>query len=243
MCVPGPGVNLQINSPLYESCTCICECSIDSSGSICSCSERGFAYESETGLLKDEYLSDCSKPVYECNSACACSKKCLNRCTQSSHISSLIVQPTDSKGLGVFAGEELPRGQYIAEYTGEVLSLPTTQYRLNQLSRSESCFIVVYREHVANEKVLTTCVDASFYGNLTRFINHSCAPNVIMVPIRTDSVVPRLCLFTSRRIKKGEELCYSYYNRKEQSVVTLGTTRCLCGHQDCIGFLPLEKIM
>ena len=42
------------------------------------------------------------------------------------------------------------------------------------------------------------------------FSNHSCAPNLVVFPGRSHSVVPRLCLFAKRNVVAGEELTYHY---------------------------------
>lgn len=50
-------------------------------------------------------------------------------------------------------------------------------------------------------------------GNLSRFINHSCAPNLAMYCVFVDNVdarTPRLALFARRRIRRGEELTFDY---------------------------------
>ena len=53
------------------------------------------------------------------------------------------------------------------------------------------------------------CIDARRYGNIARFINHLCEPN--LVPVKAfvehqDLRFPRICLFASREIKAYEEL-------------------------------------
>ena len=37
-------------------------------------------------------------------------------------------------------------------------------------------------------------------GNIGRYLNHSCDPNLVMVPVRTSSAVPHLALFAARDI-------------------------------------------
>ena len=73
-----------------------------------------------------------------------------------------------------------------------------------------------------------------------RFVNHSCALNLAMVAVRTDSIVPRLCLFACRDIDPSEEICFSYFGHDSSSVATLGKKRCFCGAVECVGYLPLE---
>lgn len=53
------------------------------------------------------------------------------------------------------------------------------------------------------------CIDARFYGNVSRFINHHCEPN--LVPVRVfmshqDLRFPRIAFFSTRLIEAGEQL-------------------------------------
>ena len=55
----------------------------------------------------------------------------------------------------------------------------------------------------------TYCIDARKYGNVARFINHLCEPNLVPVKVFVDSQdlrFPRICLFASRDINAQEEL-------------------------------------
>lgn len=53
------------------------------------------------------------------------------------------------------------------------------------------------------------CIDARYYGNVSRFINHLCDPNIIPVRVfmlHQDLRFPRIAFFSSRHIRPGEEL-------------------------------------
>lgn len=53
------------------------------------------------------------------------------------------------------------------------------------------------------------CIDARYYGNVSRFINHLCDPNIIPVRVfmlHQDLRFPRIAFFSSRAIRPGEEL-------------------------------------
>lgn len=55
----------------------------------------------------------------------------------------------------------------------------------------------------------TYCIDARRYGNLARFINHSCAPNLLPVRVfveHQDLHFPRIAFFANRDIEADEEL-------------------------------------
>ncbi|EDX16735.1 GD16494 [Drosophila simulans] len=57
------------------------------------------------------------------------------------------------------------------------------------------------------------CIDANYYGNVTRFFNHSCEPNVLPVRVfyeHQDYRFPKIAFFSCRDIDAGEEICFDY---------------------------------
>ncbi|KAF4527093.1 hypothetical protein B566_EDAN015366 [Ephemera danica] len=59
----------------------------------------------------------------------------------------------------------------------------------------------------------TFCIDARRYGNVARFINHSCCPNLLPVKVFVDHQdlrFPRIAFFASRDIAADEELGYEH---------------------------------
>ena len=237
-CIGGHGVDLDIGArSLYPGCQCDGICCTDA----CRC----ISPYDHRGLLREEYFASTSAPVFECGSNCRCASSCLGRSTQRQPMKELRVRRTSSKGLGVFTELDIPRGMFVGEYVGEVVSSTQAKHRLQSLAENEACYVMVMREHVAGGQVLTTNVDATLKGNIMRFVNHSCSPNLVLVPVRVDSVVPKLCLFACRNIVKGEELCFSYFGRcgaeaTASGELKVGKKRCFCESEECIGFLPLE---
>jgi SET domain-containing protein len=130
----------------------------------------------------------------------------------------VLIKKTQLKGLGVFAGQEIKKGQFIGEYAGVVVD--------DELAQGE--FVFQIRENTPSRVIVST-IDAGFFGNFTRFFNHSCEPNIQPVPVRVDYIIPNLAFFALRDIKPGEELTFSY---REQDIQKL----CLCGSRKCKGF-------
>lgn len=166
--------------------------------------------------------------------------------TQKWSLVELKVERTVNKGYGVFAEKDIPAGTFIGEYVGEIVSTSQAKKRLESLSEEDPCYIVTFREHTPNGKVLITNIDATLKGNVMRFVNHSCSPNLVMLPVRVDSIIPRLCLFTSRDVGT-EELCFSYFGQRGSQATARGGVKhgrkpCFCGSKECIGFLPLEPL-
>ena len=165
----------------------------------------------------------------------------------------LEVFQTSNRGLGVRARELIPKCHFITEYTGELISYEEAKKRTEvKRNDSESNFLLVLKEHVLMGNIFRTHIDATHYGNVARFINHSCEPNMVMFPVRHNSPVPKLCLFSSRAIDAGEELTFSYgettYKNAENrqigekspfSFETVGI-KCLCANKNCVGYLPFD---
>lgn len=102
-----------------------------------------------------------------------------------------ILQVKRSKaGLGLFAGEDLPKGVCLIEYVGRVIS-EAEEYS----SRSKYLFEI-------NSK---KTIDGQARSNTARYINHSCRPNA-EIEIRDG----RVFVMSARRIKTGEEITYDY---------------------------------
>lgn len=97
---------------------------------------------------------------------------------------------------------------------------------------------------------METFVDPTYIGNIGRFLNHSCEPNLLMIPVRIDSMVPKLALFAAKDILPGEELSYDYSGRflnqvssKDKEKIDCSPPRkpCYCGAQSCTTFLPYDS--
>ncbi|VFQ84490.1 unnamed protein product [Cuscuta campestris] len=54
-----------------------------------------------------------------------------------------------------------------------------------------------------------TVIDATYKGNKSRYINHSCCPNTEMQKWMIDGET-RIGIFATRDIKRGEHLTYDY---------------------------------
>ncbi|MCJ8749748.1 hypothetical protein PDJAM_G00179840 [Pangasius djambal] len=81
-------------------------------------------------------------------------------------------------------------------------------------------------------------IDAKQEGNLARYINHSCSPNLFVQNVFVDTHdlrFPWVAFFTSKRIRAGTELTwdYSYEVGSVEGKVLL----CCCGSAECTGRL------
>ena len=175
--------------------------------------------------------------IYECNQCCSCLESCINRVTQKGTCHRLLVLKTQRKGHGLFTEQLITKGSFVIEYVGEIITFLEAKERLDSNS-DRSSYIFTLREHYG-KNVLKTFVDAEKKGNAARYVNHSCDPNLIVVPVRVNSVVPRLCLFASRNIQAGEELSFKYGNSNE--INSNMSKKCFCSSEKCKGVLPFDE--
>lgn len=193
--------------------------------------------------------------IVECGKTCLCDDTCLNRVTQQPRKFPLkVFKTSDERGWGLKAIDRIPKGCFIIEYTGEVVDQEESIKRgkvYDQIGQSY-LFDLDYNEDA--EAVFT--IDAFKCGNLSRLINHSCEPNCKIWPVTTcsqdNSSIYKLCYFSTRLIKEGEEITFDYSGGtfEEPSVDeelgatgnTIGrryktTDKCKCGTKSCRGFI------
>lgn len=99
--------------------------------------------------------------------SCPTGNYCQNRKFQLYQYSNLYPVKTVNKGWGLLAGELLKKGVFVMQYVGEVFSTESEfgQKRMEKYNKSN----VSYLMKSGGSEV----IDATDYGNLARFINHS----------------------------------------------------------------------
>ena len=183
--------------------------------------------------------------IYECNSNCLC-KICSNRIIQKGISHSLIIKYINkSKGFGLFANNNISKGDFICEYIGEIISKEEAEKKIymNHILKKPN-YILQIRECYSNNFSLNTFIDSEKYGNCARFINHSCQPNLTYEFVRIEHFIPHCAFYANKDIKKGEELtfCYSSYinnnNTLHKENKSFSYKKCECGSSLCCGFIP-----
>ncbi|XP_044482232.1 histone-lysine N-methyltransferase SUVR3 [Mangifera indica] len=181
----------------------------------------------------------------ECGPSCRCGLECENRVSQRGIRVRLKIVRVSKKGWGLFADQFIPRGQFICEYAGELLTTKEARRRQKIYDEHASRYgissaLLVVREHLPSGKAcLRMNIDATRVGNVARFINHSCdGGNLSTVLVRrSGALLPRLCFFASKVIQEGEELTFSYGEIRLRSE----GLPCFCGSSCCFGILPSEN--
>lgn len=106
----------------------------------CSCAHFGPAF-------LEGKLFDFSVPIIECHAKCRCAPEfCQNRLVGKIEMPNLEIRETPGKGRGVFAKEKMQRGQFICEYSGELIGLNEARKRMeNQQKSAKMNYILIFR--------------------------------------------------------------------------------------------------
>jgi len=137
-------------------------------------------------------------------------------------------------GKGVFALRDIPAGETLIEYVGEIISWKEADRRhpTNPDDPNHTFYF-----SIGDGKQV---IDAAVGGNAARWINHSCKPNC---EADEDDDTQRVFIKALRKIKAGEELSYDYgliidepYTKKLKAEY-----QCLCGHKSCRGTMLAPK--
>jgi len=201
------------------------------------------------GLLNDYYIRHPTR-IFECNALCACGPACINRQVQLGPTLPLEVFHTPAKGCGLRCSTALPKGQFVIEYVGEIvtnreieakkLENPDTGLYSWELTpdtiTSGSYGGTGARAGAEDGRDEPLVIDTSNIGNCARFVNHSCNPNLIGMEVYVDSQdYKRVAFFTRRKTRKDEELTIDYQYRKLAYPGVI--MPCRCGSTSCDGVL------
>ncbi|XP_058094811.1 probable inactive histone-lysine N-methyltransferase SUVR2 isoform X2 [Magnolia sinica] len=183
------------------------------------------------------------KFIKECWSKCGCNKQCGNRVVQRGISCNLQVFLTsEGKGWGLRTLEELPKGTFVCEYVGEVLTNSELYERNIRCTGNEKHhYPVLLDADWGSEGVLkdeeALCLDATFYGNVARFINHRCFDaNLVEVPVEVetpDHHYYHLAFFTTRKVEALDELTWDYGIDFDDRDHPVKAFRCGCGSKFC----------
>lgn len=118
-----------------------------------------------------------------------------------------------SAGLGLFAGEDIPKEQLIIEYTGDRISEDEANRRGGK-----------YLFQVTPDLV----IDGKAHKNTARYINHACKPNA---EAEHDEADNRIYIRAAKKIKAGEEITYHYGKEYFKDYIAPAGCRC----KTCLG--------
>lgn len=165
----------------------------------------------------------------ECEAkTCPVGNLCNNRKFQRQENKLVYPKPTEDKGWGLFAMENIKKGDFIIQYLGEIFSVntPIGLSRLREYSGSTCTYLM----KLSQKEV----IDPTYKGNVARFINHSCDPNCITQKWNVLGEV-FVGIFAKKDIYKNQELTFDY----KFDVYKTPFLECFCGAENCKGFLGL----
>ncbi|KAJ7240369.1 hypothetical protein B0H12DRAFT_1134579 [Mycena haematopus] len=242
---------------------------------------QGYAYTD--GLFNFTYGPD--DVVVECNPYCTCPTTCGNRVAQRPRRVPIEVFKTKQCGWGVRATEDVVRGTVVGMYTGKLI--PRAEAEVLRGDRKQYCFDLDYNEDDDVPLEETYSVDAFecgaslipsfpacsclsvfkntsnlmvFSGNWTRFINHSCAPNLRVQPVVYDTLphqrIAFLAFIAMQRIPARTEFTFDYDPDAQRAYEDAaaaaakkgkkgsfkqqrprGAHKCMCGTERCRGWV------
>lgn len=225
------------------SFSCNCQGGCLPGNSNCSCIKKngGYIPYNVAGVLVNN-----KSLIYECGPCCSCPINCRNRISQAGLKVRLEVFKTKDKGWGLRSWDPIRAGAFICEYAGEVIN----DCKVEELgSESEDDYIFdatrTYQplgvlpgdSNKAHQVPFPLIISAKNVGNVARFMNHSCSPNVFWQPVLRESNSEsylHIAFFAIRHIPPMTELTYDY-GITQSGKADERKKRCLCGSFKCRG--------
>lgn len=142
-------------------------------------------------------------------------QKSLEQALKNEYEEGLEVRVFEGKGRGVVASKDFSKGDFVVEYSGDLIDPIEAKLREEIYARNENAGCYMYYFKYNNQQY---CVDATIEsGKLGRLVNHSRNGNLVTKTILIDDK-PRLVLLAKDNIRKGEELLYDYGDRSKESL-------------------------
>lgn len=197
--------------------------------------------------------------IYECGPLCKCPASCYLRVTQRGIRFPLEIFKTESRGWGVRSLSSIPSGSFICEYVGELLEDKEAERRTgndeylfdignrydNSIAEEMSKLMPEAQQAMGgdDDEMSGFTIDAAKKGNIGRFINHSCSPNLYAQNVlydHEDTRIPHVMFFAMDNVPPLQELTYHYNYMIDQvrdSNGNIKKKKCYCGSSDCTGRL------
>ena len=153
----------------------------------------------------------------ECDRSCSVNAGVSNRLS-----TSFLLKYHDGRQWGLHATTDHEEGDWMGEYRGEMVSREEGERRKRGKIATTPSYLL---------QVGPRYLDAEYYGNALRFVNHVCvAPNCRYEQVWVEGRL-HVSVIALRAIQVGEELTVSYcFDRMIGSA-------CHCGHEFCQNFM------
>ena len=145
----------------------------------------------------------------------------------------------------VYTKNFIQKGQFIVEFVGEILNKKEFIQRQKIYEKSGINYMLTFGElTMKSGKTVAVCqtfVDPFVYGNVARFINHSCDANSKPEIVRYGCDLPHICMFAIKDILPNQEITFSYgWNGNSSN--TKSKFQCFCQSSNCCGYLPHNEV-
>jgi len=244
----------ELTKKRHQGCDCTNGCS-DSVSCACAVKNGGEIPFNLNGAIVNE------KPlIFECGPSCKCPPSCQNKVSQHGLKIPLEVFKTTKTGWGVRSLRSISSGSFICEYVGELLYGNEADERRNSnflfdigLNHGDENFCNGLLSDVSDMKSSSSSsqilgdvgftIDSAECGNIGRFINHSCSPNLYAQNVlwdHDDLRIPHIMFFAAETIPPLQELTYDYNYEIDHVEDVNGRIKfkvCQCGSSGCSGRL------
>ncbi|KAK7377979.1 hypothetical protein VNO80_03415 [Phaseolus coccineus] len=236
--------NLRPSPPLESSTGCSCVGGCQPNNSNCPCVQKNGGYLPYSSA---SLIADLKSVIYECGPSCQCPSNCRNRVSQGGLKFRLEVYKTKNKGWALRSWDAIRAGSFICEYAGEVIDSARVEEELGGDNLDDYIFdstriyqqLEVFPADTEAPKIPSPLyISAIYEGNVARFMNHSCSPNVLWRPVIHDNKNMsdlHIAFYAIRHIPPMMELTYDY-----GTVLPLKAghrkKKCLCESVKCRGY-------
>ncbi|KAK3034681.1 hypothetical protein RJ639_032442, partial [Escallonia herrerae] len=198
--------------------------------------------------------------VHECGPTCPCFPNCKNRVSQTGLKLRMEVFKTTSRGWGLRSWDPIRAGSFICEFAGEVIESlngneeENDEYVFDTNRRYNSSFKWNYEPKLLDKETTDESteeykipsrlvISAKTVGNVARFLNHSCCPNVFWQPViyeHNNESFLHIAFFAIKHIPPMTELTYDYGITQSE---TQGKKKCLYDNANVILLLQLQILL
>ncbi|KAL1194108.1 Histone-lysine N-methyltransferase, H3 lysine-9 specific SUVH3 [Cardamine amara subsp. amara] len=238
---------------------CSCHGSCSPGDLNCSCIRKN---DGDLPYLNGVMLVSRRLVIHECGPTCPCHANCKNKVIQTGLKFRLEVFKTANRGWGLRSWDPIRAGSFVCEYAGEVKDRGNLRedqeddeyvFDTSATSHVYNSFKWNYEPALVDEDPSDEVpeefnlpsplrISAKNFGNVARFMNHSCSPNVLWQPVvcegNGESVI-HIAFFAIRHIPPMAELTYDYgvspTSEARDGSFSHGKRRCLCGSEKCRG--------
>ena len=135
-------------------------------------------------------------------------------------------------GWGLFVKTPIAKGEMCIEYQGWLIRSSMNEVMLKKYTR-DNVFGATDGSYIFRVDQ-DYQVDATMAGNIARFMNHSCAPNLVSKIVelsgKSNSLDKKIVFYAKRDMRVGEELSFDY-----QFALGGEKIECHCGAPECWG--------